>query len=737
MADCRKLKREKAKAGDSANKDKPEKASAKVAVAESESDEDSDTPSSKQVVRLLMASDIALSDRKLSSSWILDSGASRSMSSNRKWFSHFSSLSSPIPIALSDNSTIYGTGVGRVVVGVKVNGSWQRAILEDVLYVPELHGNLLSVAQLTRRGNAVHFTNKGCEIYLSDGTLLCKGLFHSNLYVLPIRAKPSVAARVAITELPCFPSEGNEASATAVALTARGTSKADAEIWHRRLAHLDYDAVIRMVKKGMVRGMEITGGIHPDTCEPCIKGKHMRSEISKHTETRSETILGRIFSDVCGKLPTRSHQGYEYFATFVDDKSRKVHVAGLKRKSDVAQNLKDFVACAENETGQSVKILRSDGGGEYIGSALTEYLKGKGIRQELTTADTPQHNGVAECMNKTLLDKVRSMLLDADLPELYWYGALVHAVHLHNVSPTRTLEDMTPEEAWSGNKPDVSDLRVFGSKAFVHIPDSQRTKLGAKSLLCTHLGLAQNRKAYRLVHRPTRRFFESRDVIFDEGKQIYQRVVLEQYRTPDPAPPSSTSTPEPAPTQPAATLTPVPTTQVDPDPPAVENAPATTTTFAATSRPKRKTRPPMRDDDQRYAVSSYGTRKRPDEHARVAKANSAGDPRTYADAMACPDAAEWELACENEKRAFEQMGVYEIVPRPTNRKVVGSRWVFHVKRGPDGAVQKYKARVVAQGFTQIEGIDYDETFAPSQNSHPSARSSRLLPSATLNFIKWT
>ena len=556
VADCRKLKREKAKAGDSANKDKPEKASAKVAVAESESDEDSDTPSSKQVVCLLMASDIALSDRKLSSSWILDSGASRSMSSNREWFSHFSSLSSPIPIALGDNSTIYGTGVGHVVVGVKVNDSWQRAILEDVLYVPELHGNLLSVAQLTRRGNAVHFTNKGCEIYLSDGTLLCKGLFHSNLYVLPIRAKPSVAARVAITELSSFPSEGNEASATAVALTARGTSKADAEIWHRRLAHLDYDAVIRMVKKGMVRGMEITGGIHPDTCEPCIKGKHMRSEISKHTETRSETILGRIFSDVCGKLPTRSHQGYEYFAIFVDDKSRKVHVAGLKRKSDVAQNLKDFVARAENETGQSVKILRSDGSGEYIGSALTEYLKGKGIRQELTTADTPQHNGVAERMNKTLLDKVRSMLLDADLPELYWYDALVHATHLHNVSPTRTLEDMTPEEAWSGNKPDVSDLRVFGSKAFVHIPDSQRTKLGAKSLLCTHLGLAQNRKAYRLVHRPTRRFFESRDVIFDEGKQIYQRVVLAQYRTPDPAPPSSTSTPEPAPTQLAATLTP-------------------------------------------------------------------------------------------------------------------------------------------------------------------------------------
>jgi hypothetical protein len=80
--------------------------------------------------------------------------------------------------------------------------------------------------------------------------------------------------------------------------------------------------------------------------------------------------------------------------------------------------------------------------------------------------------------------------------------------------------------------------------------------------------------------------------------------------------------------------------------------------------------------------------------------------------MARPDAVEWELACENEKRTFENLGVYEIVPHPDDRKVVGSKWVFRIKRGPDGTIQKYKAWVVAQGFTQIEGIDYDETFAP-------------------------
>jgi Reverse transcriptase (RNA-dependent DNA polymerase) len=80
--------------------------------------------------------------------------------------------------------------------------------------------------------------------------------------------------------------------------------------------------------------------------------------------------------------------------------------------------------------------------------------------------------------------------------------------------------------------------------------------------------------------------------------------------------------------------------------------------------------------------------------------------------MACSDTAEWEVACNDEKYAFEHMGVYKIAPRPANRKVVGSKWVFCIKRGPNRSIQKYKARVVTQGFTQVEGIDYDKTFMP-------------------------
>jgi hypothetical protein len=273
-----------------------------------------------------------------------------------------------------------------------------------------------------------------------------------------------------------------------------------------------------MVKKGMVRGMEITGGsTRTMPCEPCLKGKQTHAEIEKSTETRSDAVLGRIFSDVCGKLPTRLHEGFEYFVTFVDDMLRKVFIAGLQQKSDVAQHLKSFTARAELETRKCLQVLRSDGGGEYTGGVVAKYLEDKGIKHEVTTPDTPQHNGVAERMNRTLLDKVRAMLLDADLPKSYWYDALTYTAFLHNVSPTRSLEHTTPEEAWSGNKPDISSIRVFGSCAFVHIPDVQRGKLAAKSLICTFLGYARSRKAYKLIHRPTKRFLESCDIVFDEG----------------------------------------------------------------------------------------------------------------------------------------------------------------------------------------------------------------------------
>ena len=119
--------------------------------------------------------------------------------------------------------------------------------------------------------------------------------------------------------------------------------------------------------------------------------------------------------------------------------------------------------------GQTLKVLRTDGG-EYTSKEFESFLKARGTHHEITMPDMPQHNGVAEQLNRTLLEKAHAMLNDAELPDAYWFNALEYAVTLQNASPTHTLTDMTPKEAWSRNKPNVLHLKIFGCHAFMHIP---------------------------------------------------------------------------------------------------------------------------------------------------------------------------------------------------------------------------------------------------------------------------
>jgi hypothetical protein len=121
-----------------------------------------------------------------------------------------------------------------------------------------------------------------------------------------------------------------------------------------------------MVDEGLVTGMEISEREpHVQSCKPCLKGKQTHKVIHKAISTRADLVLGHIFTDVCGPLPTLSHRGYKYFVTFIDDKSCFASVYPLQEKSEVGKHLKAHITRAELETGQKVKSLRSDGGGEY------------------------------------------------------------------------------------------------------------------------------------------------------------------------------------------------------------------------------------------------------------------------------------------------------------------------------------------------------------------------------------
>ena len=195
---------------------------------------------------------------------------------------------------------------------------------------------------------------------------------------------------------------------------------------------------------------------------------------------------------------------------------RDVNVYFLKRKSDVFEKFKEFEAIVTNECGQNIGTLPTDNGGEYLSNEFQTFLKSKGIRHELTIPHTPEQNGVAERMNRTLIDSARAMVVHAGLSNSYWVEAVATAAKLRNRASTFALQgDTTPYQKWFERKPDVGHLRMFGCVAYAHIPNCERQKLDTKAKKLRFVDYCKNSKGYRLFDEETGKVLK-RDVIFNE-----------------------------------------------------------------------------------------------------------------------------------------------------------------------------------------------------------------------------
>lgn len=170
----------------------------------------------------------------------------------------------------------------------------------------------------------------------------------------------------------------------------------------------------------------------------------------------------------------------------------------------------------ENETGRRIKKLRADNGREYVSQRMETILKNSGIQHQLTVPYSPQQNGLAERMNRTLVEKARSMIVAADLLIKYWAEAISTAAYLVNRSPTKSLRNMTPEEAWTGTKPDLSHLRESGCKTFAYILKEKSRKWDEKAQKNIFVGYCKNSVGYRLLDVEIKSVFKSRDVVFIE-----------------------------------------------------------------------------------------------------------------------------------------------------------------------------------------------------------------------------
>ena len=273
-----------------------------------------------------------------------------------------------------------------------------------------------------------------------------------------------------------------------------------------------------MLKNETVNGVSFNRSQSLDLCNGCVGGKTSKKKFKTMESTRSSRKLELVHSDVCGPMQTLSHGGKKYFVSFTDDFTRYSAVYFITHKSEVLEKFKEFEAEVTMETDLKIKAIRTDNGGEYVSDNFKRFLKQKGIRHEPTIPYTPQQNGIAERLNRTLVESAGAMLIHSGLPKTFWAEAIATASYIRNRVMTSSLGSKSPFEMWYEKKPNLKNMRVFGCVAHALLDDSQRKKLDPKTTRMLFMGYSKNPKGYRLYDPEKNKVYVKRDVVFNESE---------------------------------------------------------------------------------------------------------------------------------------------------------------------------------------------------------------------------
>ncbi|KAL5754948.1 hypothetical protein ACOSP7_023168 [Xanthoceras sorbifolium] len=577
-------------------------------------------------------------------SWILDSGASFHATPCREIMENYVSGNFG-KVHLADDETLKIVGKGDIRLKLPNGSTWK---LQGVRHIPGLKRNLISIGQLDGEGYCTTFS--GCEWKITKGALVvARGKKCGTLYVT-----------------------SNLENIVAVA-----DSDGKSNLWHQRLGHMSEKGMKTLLSKGKLPDLK---AVDVGLCEDCIFGKQKKVSFAKIGKIPKAEKLELVHTDVWGPSPVSSLSGSLYYVTFIDDSTRKVWVYFLKKKLEVFDTFRKWKAMVENETGLKIKRLRSDNGGEYRDSRFREFCANSGIKMEKTVPMTPQQNGVAERMNRTLNERARSMRLHAGLPKMLWAEAVNTAAYLINRGPSVPLDGGILEEVWSGKEVNISHLRVFGCISYVHIDSAKRSKLDAKSNKCVFVGYGGDEFGYRFWDYENRKIIRSRDVIFNENLMYKDRSIAE----------SSSSTTE-AETKEFAEFEEISGSDVQISPETVQEEPSAPELRRSSRVPK-----PI----QRYSPSLH-----------YLLLTDSGEPECYDEAMQVEDSVKWESAMRDEMDSLMSNQTWELAELPPGKKALHNKWVFRIKEEHNGN-KRYKARMVVKGFQQKEGIDYNEIFSP-------------------------
>ena len=592
-----------------------------------------------------------------SDDWWYDSGATIHVCNNKSQFKDYEIVDNGDEVLMGNHNSAKVMGKGSVELQFT---SSKKILLVNVLHVPDIRKNLMSANVLNKKGFKV--------VLESDKLILSKnGMFVGKGYSCDGMFKLSIINN----KMP--------SSAYIVELSL--------SLWHDRLAHISPRSLKFMAKQGLINYDQDS----MQTCEVCIQAKMTKKPFPK--VERTTCILELVHTDICELNGILTRGGNRYFITFIDDFTKFTYVYLMRNKDQAFDMFKVYKSEVENQKDKKIKVLRSDRGGEYFSMEFSSFCEESGIIHQATAPYTPQQNGLAERKNRTLVEMVNAMLINAKLPTNLWGEALLTACYLHNRIPSRKSK-VSPYELWKNRKPNLGYLRVWGCLAFYRVPDPKRVKLGPRALKGIFVGYAENSKAYRILDLSSNVIVESRDVDFIENKFQGDSQNIPKDSNPNNEP------------------TNIVNKDVDPS----SSNKRKNSEFPIVVRKSQRVRKEKNLHPDYISSQSIVFLVEGDRTTVLNKIpillNIEDDPQTFQEAMSSRDVAFWKEAINDEMDSLISNNTWIIVDLPPSSKPIGCKWVFRRKYNTDGSLQTFKARLVAKGFKQKEGIDYFDTYAP-------------------------
>lgn len=386
-------------------------------------------------------------------------------------------------VVVGGGSSLWSTHIGTV----QLNGSLS---LDNVLFVPALGCNLISVTHLLKAGVDVWFQATGCSLS-SNGTRIGFASLSDGLYVLQASPRSSTAH------------------------PAR-TSSDLLSYWHRRLGHLNFREVFRLGSDGLIAGnwKSVTGhDISYSFCDDCVQGKGRRLPTHPNPE-RAPAPHDLVHIDLWGPARTTSIGGNRYFLTCRDDATKYTRIYPLKQRSGALQAFGDYIQLVKNQTGKTIKRIRQDGGGELTSCAFTRLLAQHGILPTVIPPDNHAQAGRVERVHLTILNLARTYLIDSDLPMTFWAEACNYAVYVRNLIPDARTRKV-PYTTWCDKQVSYDHLRPFGSELYFK-DHTETNKLRPRYRKGYLLGWREDSTHFVRYWDPIKRTVNySRDIVYD------------------------------------------------------------------------------------------------------------------------------------------------------------------------------------------------------------------------------